>query len=65
MKETEFKKKPYVIPDCTIIPVQTENFICASVTLDPTGSSEENWDAETTHDGDHDEWFGSMGEVAP
>lgn len=65
MRKEQLKKLPYEAPFCKVIPMQTENFICASVTLDPSASSEPNWDPETYNFGDHDEWFGSMGEVAP
>lgn len=44
MKETEFKKKPYVAPVCTVIPMQTENFICTSVLPDAPASVEEGFE---------------------
>lgn len=59
-------KKNYVSPACCLVAIEDEGCICASLTLDPQGSSEpSNWDNNQTVDGDHDEWFGTSTEVAP
>lgn len=64
-KEQTEKFRKYIKPRCKMIATEPELFICASVTLNAAGSSESNWGSETVHDADHDEWFGTMSEVAP
>lgn len=64
-KKLTRKFQKYTEPRCKIIKSEPELFICASVTMNSTGSSESNWDSETVHNADHDEWFGTMSEVAP
>mgnify|MGYP000845783518 FL=1 len=59
------QKRDYECPECNVHELQFEKFICASVTLDPQGSSEENWNNDKSIDGDHEEWIGSSTEVAP
>ena len=65
LQPTESKKN-YVSPTCCLVAIEDEGCICASLTLDPQGSSEpSNWDNDQTVDGDHDEWVGTSTEVAP
>ena len=65
LQPTESKKN-YVSPTSCLVAIEDEGCICASLTLDPQGSSEpSNWDNDQTVDGDHDEWFGTSTEVAP
>ncbi|WP_315275429.1 fatty-acid--CoA ligase [Prevotella histicola] len=65
MKQIKKQKPFYQQPECRILAIEVEKFICVSVTLNPPGSSEENWDNDNRADADHEEWFGSSTEVAP
>ena len=58
-------KRVYERPECKVHELQIEKFICASVTLDPQGSSEENWNNDKEINADHEEGVGSSTEVAP
>ena len=64
-KELTKEFRSNIKPRWEIIETESESFICASVTMNAAGSSESNWGAETVHNADHDEWFGTMDEVAP
>lgn len=65
LQSTESKKN-YVSPTCCLTAIEDEGCICASLTLDPQGSSEpSNWNNDQYIEGDHDEWFGTSTEVAP
>ena len=59
------QKRDYECPECNVHELQFEKFICASVMLDPQGSSEENWNNYKEINADHEEWVGSSTEVAP
>lgn len=64
--QLEDERKAYVSPTFKIIVVEDEGNFCASVTLDPQGSTQPNgWNTDQIVNGDHDEWFGSPSDVAP
>lgn len=43
MNRKQVKKRAYMKPTCKIIQMQTESFICTSVTPSATGSSTSQW----------------------
>ena len=45
------EKKDYERPECVVHKMETETFICTSVTLDTPNSSEDWWDADEDIDG--------------
>lgn len=65
MNMTDFRKWPYVTPQCKIIQTETENVICTvSVGLNVNGSVELGYSGETEHEGGSI-GFGSRTTVAP
>ena len=65
MNQKQLERWAYSKPECKLIKTNTEQFICVSVSMNAPSSTESDWDSETVHNGDHDEWFGTMSEVAP
>ena len=51
MKITELEKLPYMRPECHVIEVENERFICTSVVPQVPGSTEEEWDSDEDVDG--------------
>ena len=51
MNKKELEKLPYMRPECRVIEVENERFICTSVTPVVPGSTEEDWDNDEDVDG--------------
>ena len=46
MEKTEFRKRNYEAPQCEVLHLDGEYFICTSVLPKVPGSSEEKWENE-------------------
>lgn len=57
-------KVGYIPPKCKISQVETENFICATITPHMQASGEEGWDPATGHTGG-DMYIGEYESIAP
>lgn len=55
MNKKELEKLPYMRPECHVIEVEDEQFICTSVVPQVPGSTEEEWDNEQETDVDNDD----------
>ena len=42
----EWTALPYTPPQCRIVPLENEGFICATIEHDTDNSDEEDWDEE-------------------
>lgn len=57
-------KMGYIPPKCKVIKMETENFICTSITPNVQLSGEQNWEDGGGHSGG-DMYIGEYGSVAP
>ena len=64
MNRESFRKQAYIAPQCKVVQTDNGTFICASVHLNPGGSTQNGYDDK----GEHDVgtvYFGDKTTVAP